>query len=59
MEIPYFIMHHKNCDYSLRKQLFRLGAGDCIDENTYNDTNKDPWKRFILELDEMIKKEEQ
>lgn len=58
VEVPYFIMHHKNCDQNLRKRLFRLGAGDCIDENTYKDTNKDPWKRFILELDEMIKKEE-
>ena len=58
VEIPYFIMHHKNCDLALRKKLFELGAGDCIDENTYKDVDKDPWKRFILELDEMIKKEE-
>jgi len=58
-EIPYFIMKHKNCDLALRKKLYELGAGDCIDENTYKDTNKDPWKQFILELDEMIKKEEQ
>jgi|GEM_PF-2365521 len=58
VEIPYFIMHHKNCDLALRKKLFELGAGDCIDEDTYKNVNKDPWKRFILELDEMIKKEE-
>ena len=58
VEIPYFIMYHKNCDLALRKKLFELGAGDCIDENTYKDVDKDPWKRFILELDEMIKKEE-
>ena len=59
VEIPYFIMKHKNCDLALRKKLFELGAGDCIDEDTYKDTKKDPWKQFILELDEMIKKEEQ
>ena len=58
VEIPYFIMHHKNCDLALRKKLFELGAGDCIDEDTFKDPDKDPWKRFILELDEMIKKEE-
>ncbi len=59
VEIPYFIMHHKNCDLALRKKLFELGAGDCIDESTYIDTKKDPWKLFILELKEMIEKEEQ
>ena len=59
VEIPYFIMKHKNCDLALRKKLFELGAGDCIDEDTYKDTKKDPWKQFILELDEMIKKKEQ
>lgn len=59
VEIPYFIMYHKNCDLELRKKLFELGAGDCIDDDTYKDTNKDPWKRFILELKEMIEKEEQ
>ena len=59
VEIPYFIMYHKNCDLELRKKLFELGAGDCIDEDTYKDTNKDPWKRFILELKELIDKEEQ
>jgi hypothetical protein len=59
VEIPYFIMKHKNCDIALRKRLFRLGAGDCIDKHTYIDTNKDPWKQFILELKEMIEKEEQ
>lgn len=58
VEIPYFIMHHKNCDLALRKKLFELGAGDCIDENTYKNVDKDPWKRFILELADMIKKEE-
>lgn len=58
VEIPYFIMHHKNCDLALRKKLFELGAGDCIDEKTYVDTKKDPWKQFILELKEMIEKEE-
>ncbi len=58
VEIPYFIMHHKNCDLALRKKLFELGAGDCIDEKTYIDTDKDPWKRFILELKDMIEKEE-
>ena len=58
VEIPYYIMHHKNCDLALRKKLFRLGAGDCIDEDTYKNTDKDPWKRFILELDDLIKKEE-
>ena len=58
VEIPYFIMHHKNCDLALRKKLFELGAGDCIDENTYKNVDKDPWKRFILELDDMIKKED-
>ena len=58
VEIPYFIMHHKSCDLALRKKLFELGAGDCIDEDTFKDPDKDPWKRFILELDEMIKKEE-
>jgi len=59
VEIPYFIMHHKNCDHALRKKLFELGAGDCIDETTYIDTKKDPWKQFILELKEMIEKEDQ
>ncbi len=58
VEIPYFIMRHKNCDLALRKKLFELGAGDCIDEKTYIDTDKDPWKRFILELKDMIEKEE-
>ena len=58
VEIPYFIMHHKNCDLALRKKLFELGADDCIDEKTYVDTKKDPWKQFILELKEMIEKEE-
>ncbi|MBR1907076.1 MAG: DUF4274 domain-containing protein [Clostridiales bacterium] len=58
VEIPYFIMHHKNCDLALRKKLFELGAGDCIDEKTYVDTKKDPWKQFILELKDMIEKEE-
>lgn len=58
VEIPYFIMYHKNCDLALRKKLFEFGAGDCIDKDTYKDTNKDPWKRFILELKEMIEKEE-
>lgn len=58
VEVPYFIMHHKNCDLNLRKKLFELGAGDCIDEDTYVNTRKDPWKQFILELDEMIKEEE-
>ena len=58
VEIPYFIMHHKNCDLALRKKLFELGAGDCIDENTYVDIKRDPWKQFILELKEMIEKEE-
>ena len=59
VEIPYFIMKHKNCDLALRKKLFELGGGDCIDEDTYKDTKKDPWKQFILELDDMIKKKEQ
>ena len=59
VEIPYFIMYHRNCDLELRKKLFELGAGDCIDEDTYKDANKDPWKRFILELKELIDKEEQ
>lgn len=58
VEVPYFIMHHKNCDLNLRKKLFELGAGDCIDEDTYVNTRKDPWKQFILELDEMIKEGE-
>ena len=53
------IAHVKNCDLELRKKLFELGAGDCIDEDTYKDTNKDPWKRFILKLKELIDKEEQ
>ena len=59
VEIPYFIMHHKNCNLALRKKLFELGAGDCIDEKTYADIKKDPWKQFILELKEMIEKEGQ
>lgn len=59
VEIPYFIMKHKNCDLALLKKLFELGGGDCIDEDTYKDTKRDPWKQFILELDDMIKKEEQ
>lgn len=59
VEVPYFIMHHKNCDLNLRKKIFKLGAGDCIDEDTYVNTKKDPWKQFILELDERIKKEEE
>jgi hypothetical protein len=58
IEIPYFIMHHKNCDLALRKKLFELGAGECIDEKTYVDIKRDPWKQFILELKEMIEKEE-
>ncbi len=58
IEVPYFIMHHKNCDLDLKKKLFELGGGDCIDEDTYKDVNEDPWKIFILELDKMIKEEE-
>lgn len=58
VEVPYFIMHHKNCDLKLRKKIFELGAGDCIEADTYINTKKDPWKQFILELDEMIKEEE-
>lgn len=59
VEVPYFVMHHKNCDLALRKKLLELGAGDSIDETTYIDAKKDPWKQFILELKEMIEKEEQ
>ncbi len=59
VEVPYFIMHHKNCNLALRKRLFELGAGDCIDEKTYIDTERDPWKKFILELKGMIEQEEQ
>lgn len=58
VEVPYFIMHHQNCDLNLRKKIFKLGAGDCIEADTYVNTKKDPWKQFILELDEMIKEEE-
>lgn len=58
VEVPYFIMHHPNCDLNLKKKIFKLGAGDCIEADTYVNTRKDPWKQFILELDEMIKEEE-
>ena len=58
VEVPYFIMCHKNCDLNLRKKIFELGAGDSIDADTYVNTKKDPWKQFILELDAMIKEEE-
>ena len=58
VEVPYFIMRHKNCDLNLRKKIFELGAGDSIDADTYVNTKKDPWKQFILELDAMIKAEE-
>ena len=58
VEVPYFIMRHKNCDLNLRKKIFELGAGDSIDADTYVNTKKDPWKQFILELDAMIKEEE-
>lgn len=58
VEVPYFIMRHKNCDLNLRKKIFELGAGDSIDADTYVNTKKDPWKQFVLELDAMIKEEE-
>lgn len=48
VEIPYFIMKHKSCDLALRKKLFELGAGDCIDEDTYKDTKKIPGNNLSL-----------
>lgn len=52
--IPYFIIHHKNCDLALKKEIFELGAGDCLDRNIHSIYGKDPWERFIIELDDMI-----
>lgn len=54
VEIPYYIMHHKNCDIQLKKELFELGAGDCLDRTVHSIKGKDPWERFIIELDDMI-----
>lgn len=55
--IPYYIMKHKNCNKELRRELFELGAGDCLDRNIHSVYNKDPWERFIIELDDMINAE--